>query len=324
MLSVDPIHTLADARYDRLFALSQSSYDRVPSPQPMLPTIGRHGMTFEVGGVPWGCVDGALFQQSLTLLMHLLDYVHAHNLAIAAADPQAWTKTHLPVYDAVRSVDYPRYDDGTLAATVHPKIQGRDFVPLIPGDPVFLTMEGADVCFEQADQDRGETCCACMRPRRVRATSTRACALDACVRPLSGTRPRLRMASLPTARVDQASRVLQTLSSSMRPRTTRRGSPSWSDTAPSSPCMCSPTPAAASARRHPRDGVLVWASRARAHPPPPPPPAAGMTPSYMKACASERSQIHNPSDSRMVDRSDQQAAAKKGAGSGRAGCPCPS
>ena len=47
----------------------------------------------------------------------------------------------LPVYNAVRTVDYPRYEDGTLSAAVHPAC--KDFVPVRKGDPIFLTM-GAD------------------------------------------------------------------------------------------------------------------------------------------------------------------------------------
>jgi succinylglutamate desuccinylase len=128
---------------------------------PMLPTVGRHGMTFEVGAVPWGCVDGALYEQSLRLLALTLDYVHAHNLAIAAGSPSAWRRAAVPVYEAVRTVDYPRYaDDNTISAMVHPSIQGRDFTTLKPGEPAFLTMEGATVGFEPTDEEvsSGEVC----------------------------------------------------------------------------------------------------------------------------------------------------------------------
>ena len=37
--------------------------------QPMLPTIGRSGMTFEVGALPWGCIEPVLFQRTHTLLL---------------------------------------------------------------------------------------------------------------------------------------------------------------------------------------------------------------------------------------------------------------
>ncbi|MBO8631162.1 hypothetical protein INO08_15765, partial [Staphylococcus aureus] len=87
----------------------------------------------------------------LTLLMHALDSVEAHNRAVLAGDSSAWDKRSIPVYDAVRTVDYPRYDENVsscpgvqalISATIHPAIRGKDFVPLRRGDPVFLTMEG--------------------------------------------------------------------------------------------------------------------------------------------------------------------------------------
>ena len=77
----------------------------------MLPTVARHGMTFEVGAVAWGVIDGASYRQSLALLHRALDYVHAHNLAIAANVSSAWLHTKLPVFEAVRTVDYPRHSD---------------------------------------------------------------------------------------------------------------------------------------------------------------------------------------------------------------------
>ena len=93
--------------------------------------------------------------------MRTLDYVHAHNLAIEAGVSSAWLKATVPVYEAVRTVDYPRYDDGTLSAMVHPSIQGRDFaISLRKGDPVFLTMGGETLGFEPSDKDEeaGEAC----------------------------------------------------------------------------------------------------------------------------------------------------------------------
>ena len=128
---------------------------------PMCPSVAPHGMTFEVGGVPCGCLDGGLYQQSLRLLMRALDYVQAHNEAIAAGDIASWHTASVPVYESVRTVDYPRYDDGTLSAMVHPHIQGKDFIPLHKGDPIFLTM-GADapLGFEttEAEEASGEAC----------------------------------------------------------------------------------------------------------------------------------------------------------------------
>jgi len=115
---------------------------------PMLPTVARHGMTFEVGAVAWGVVDAALFNQSFTLLMRTLDYIHAHNLAVAAGKAAAWRSIEVPVYEAVRTVDFPRYEDGSIAAMVHPSMQGRDFMRVTHGQPVFQRFTGESVGFD--------------------------------------------------------------------------------------------------------------------------------------------------------------------------------
>lgn len=128
---------------------------------PMLPTVGRHGMTFEVGAVAWGVVDGASYKQSLELLMRALDYVHAHNLAVQAGAPSAWRRTQLPVFEAVRTVDYPRYEDGGISAIVHPSIQHHDFTPIKKGEPVFLNMacdETIGFVPTEEEESTNETC----------------------------------------------------------------------------------------------------------------------------------------------------------------------
>ena len=123
-------------------------WNRSVTDYPLMPSVGKHGMTFEVGAAPWGVIDGASYVQSLGLIMRALDYVHAHNLAIAAGASGAWKRTTVPVYEALRSVDYPRYEDGTLSAMIHPSLQGHDFSELHKGDPAFLTMSGQTLGFE--------------------------------------------------------------------------------------------------------------------------------------------------------------------------------
>ena len=105
---------------------------------PLLPSIAPHGMTFEVGPAPWGCLEPASYAQSLRLVHAALDYVHSHNLALKAGGP--WREISVPVFcSAGKPVDYPRHADGTLAAMIHPSLQGHDFTPLKMGDPIFQT-----------------------------------------------------------------------------------------------------------------------------------------------------------------------------------------
>ena len=65
-------------------------WNRSTRDYPLLPSVAKHGMTFEVGPAPWGCVVGALYEQSLNLIGHALDYLHAHNAALESADGAGW------------------------------------------------------------------------------------------------------------------------------------------------------------------------------------------------------------------------------------------
>ncbi|KAJ1168728.1 hypothetical protein NDU88_000642 [Pleurodeles waltl] len=38
--------------------------------------------------------------------------------------------------------DYPINSDGEISAMVHPNLQGKDYLPQKPGDPIFLSFDG--------------------------------------------------------------------------------------------------------------------------------------------------------------------------------------
>jgi succinylglutamate desuccinylase len=143
---------------------------------PMLPSVGRHGMTFEVGAVAWGCVDAALYQQSLGLLLSALEYIDAHN---ACCKSGKWSNHEIDAFSLVRAVDYPRDESGELAAMIHPKLQGRDFEPIQRGDPVFLSHDGKTAIpwIPKRSADQANASVAeedeqlCKRPRRTSSSA---------------------------------------------------------------------------------------------------------------------------------------------------------
>jgi len=115
------------------------------------PSVGRSGMTFEVGPCSWGCIVPDLFERSQRLLYALLDYVEAHNCALAAGSAVQET-VRLPVYRSIGVViDYPRTEDGELDGMVHEKLQGRDFELLRDGDALFRTFAGEERKFSRAN-----------------------------------------------------------------------------------------------------------------------------------------------------------------------------
>ncbi|CAE7590616.1 unnamed protein product [Symbiodinium sp. CCMP2592] len=74
----------------------------------LCPSVGRSGLTFEVGPCPWGCLEPELFQRSRRLVLALLDYIEKHNSLIAQGSSKK-EKVSMPVYRAIGvSMDYPR------------------------------------------------------------------------------------------------------------------------------------------------------------------------------------------------------------------------
>ncbi|CAE8630471.1 unnamed protein product, partial [Polarella glacialis] len=109
---------------------------------PLCPSVGRSGLTFEVGPCPWGVLEPELFQKSRRLVLALLDYVEAHNTLVASGSARSETVT-MPVYKSIGvSIDYPRGKDGDLVGSVHPDLQGNDFREIRDGDGLFMTFDG--------------------------------------------------------------------------------------------------------------------------------------------------------------------------------------
>lgn len=115
---------------------------------PLCPSIGRSGLTFEVGACPWGCIEPELFQTSRRLIMALLDYVEQHNALISSGGGKQQEVT-MTVYRSIGvSMDYPRCD-GDPVGHVHPALQNKDFSELRDGDPLFMTFDGEEVKFDR-------------------------------------------------------------------------------------------------------------------------------------------------------------------------------
>jgi aspartoacylase len=94
------------------------------------------GFVIEVGSEPGGCLDAALFQQTEQLVFSILDCLEAinNNDRLPEVNP-------FYIYKHLGILDYPRDENGELQGMIHPQLQGKDFEPLNPGDPAFLTFD---------------------------------------------------------------------------------------------------------------------------------------------------------------------------------------
>ncbi|MBI4782920.1 MAG: aspartoacylase [Oscillatoriophycideae cyanobacterium NC_groundwater_1537_Pr4_S-0.65um_50_18] len=112
---------------------------------PFLRSLCPLGGAIEVGAIAQGVLYADLFQQTERLIQALLDYLDAYN-----RNDLPPPSHRLTLYQGIETVDYPRSDRGEIAAMIHPQLQFRDYEPLHPGDPMFLTFEGRTIAYEGA------------------------------------------------------------------------------------------------------------------------------------------------------------------------------
>merc|ERR1719483_120273 len=106
---------------------------------PFLPTIGRSGMTFEVGPCPWGTVQSDSLLRTKRLVNAALDYIHLRN-----SKPLCKKTIRVALYKRVStSIKWPRNQHGELTGAIHPDLQFQDFQELSDGSPMFLMLDGS-------------------------------------------------------------------------------------------------------------------------------------------------------------------------------------
>ncbi|MBE7386230.1 MAG: aspartoacylase [Leptolyngbya sp. SIO1E4] len=105
-----------------------------------LNSLCEFGFALEVGPIAQGLLDAELFQATETVIYAILDYLAALN---QGTPPQC--SDRVTVYQHLATMDYPKDEQGDLQAMIHPQLQGRDYEPLFPGDPMFMTFEGQTI-----------------------------------------------------------------------------------------------------------------------------------------------------------------------------------
>ncbi len=105
------------------------------------------GLVIEVGPVPQGVVSAAIGEQTELAL--------ATALAVLAdaRDGDLRLPRRLVIHRHLRSLDVPRDGSGRPRACVHPRLQDRDWWPLRPSDPLFLTLDGTSLTWEPGPAD---------------------------------------------------------------------------------------------------------------------------------------------------------------------------
>lgn len=108
-----------------------------------LRSLGRFGICIEVGSVPQGVLNADFFLKTEAIIHTVLDYFELYN----QGKVPLFSNT-LILYKYIEAIDYPRNKDGEIQAMIHPQLQFKDYEPLNPGDPMFLTFDGQIIPYE--------------------------------------------------------------------------------------------------------------------------------------------------------------------------------
>jgi aspartoacylase len=109
----------------------------------LLRSLCNIGLVIEVGPVAQGVLDATWFQKTEELVHAILDYLEICNQGLLPPIQSPFT-----LYEFIGTIDYPRNQQGEIQAMIHPLLQGKDYEPLYPGDPIFLTLEGEAIAYE--------------------------------------------------------------------------------------------------------------------------------------------------------------------------------
>lgn len=109
-----------------------------------LASLGRYnGFLIEVGPVPQGLLRADVYNETKAATLHCLDYIEAYNSGDLPELP-----TQREGYRFIEKVRLPENDYGEITAMVHPDLQDRDYQPIAPGEPFFMTLDGETIAYD--------------------------------------------------------------------------------------------------------------------------------------------------------------------------------
>lgn len=117
-----------------------------PEHSPYLPSVAQRDITVEVGPMAHGTLNASLFFKTRETIEKALAF-----LADWHTDKSQPAEQGLTYYHHIENVDYPRSSEGDLAGMVHPHLQSRDFEPLNPGEPLFITFSGETIAYQGSE-----------------------------------------------------------------------------------------------------------------------------------------------------------------------------
>jgi len=111
---------------------------------PFLASLAPYGFILEVGPIPNGVVRQDIFDKTKDTLDVAFEFI---TLANSGNIPER--NGAIEVFKHKKSVEFPRDQDGHINAIIHSNIQDKDYQPINKGDPLFVTLDGGIITYEE-------------------------------------------------------------------------------------------------------------------------------------------------------------------------------
>ena len=109
-------------------------------------SITKEGFAIEVGPIPQGVLRADLFFETDKMIQNSLDFFELYN------KNKAPKYDSIEIYDHIKLLDFPRDSEGNLTAMVHPNLQDHGYIKIKKGDPVFVTLDGELINYEEENE----------------------------------------------------------------------------------------------------------------------------------------------------------------------------
>ncbi|MCA1592330.1 MAG: aspartoacylase [Acidobacteria bacterium] len=111
---------------------------------PYLTSVTPKRLGLEIGPIPQGVLRHDVFEQANDAIRLTLDYIHRVNVG---DEPEC--DKEVEVFLHRNNLDFPVDADGNIYAMIHRNLQGKDFTELKKGDPMFITINGEVITYDE-------------------------------------------------------------------------------------------------------------------------------------------------------------------------------
>ncbi len=109
----------------------------------LLCTVGTYGVIVEVGPQPQSVLRQDVLEEMHEMTQHILDFIELSNLGKLPELPKK-----VEAFRYLHSIKLPMSSSGERLGMVHRNIQDRDYLPIMPGQPLFTLFDGSEICYD--------------------------------------------------------------------------------------------------------------------------------------------------------------------------------